>query len=83
MAIISTFVQIHDPRVRDMRFHVGDGVFYLNLVNGDVGYALGTAISDREAEAEAMDRLAEMASKAATWLRSGDLPEHDASGGAR
>jgi hypothetical protein len=75
MAHTTVAAAIHDPRPHDMRIHAGDqdpDTAYLYLDYGNVWFALNRR-NTAAAQADAMDRLAELATQAAAWLRGGDL----------
>lgn len=75
MSHIDAELTIRDPRAHDMRIlHQPDiPLISLHLAGPSrVWFALGTHYSDREAEAAAMDRLADLATQAAALLRGGE-----------
>lgn len=76
MSYLDVDVTISDPRADDLSLYVNPtvGSISLRLAGPDVGVRFTVGYphtSDREAEAAAMDRLAELATEVAALLRAG------------
>ncbi|MEV0382848.1 hypothetical protein [Nonomuraea sp. NPDC050643] len=74
MSRLDVDIAIYGPRTQDLFLHLHEqsGLIALRLSDGaGIRFVLGTQMSDREAEAQAMDRLAELATQAAGLLRNG------------
>jgi hypothetical protein len=65
-------IAVRDPRAEDLSLYILPSSISLRLAGPfGVRFAVGTLTSDREAEAEAMERLAELATETAALLRAG------------
>ncbi|MER6508272.1 hypothetical protein ABT158_15735 [Nonomuraea sp. NPDC001636] len=74
---VNASAAIHQPRAHEMNLYEIDGADALILIlsTNHVWFNLSTAEGDREANAEAMERLATLAAEAATRLRrTGEQP---------
>ncbi|GAA2279276.1 hypothetical protein GCM10010149_23750 [Nonomuraea roseoviolacea subsp. roseoviolacea] len=72
MSEVRAGVSIYQPRASEMtlRPHPESETLFFTLSTDHVWFALNAADSDVAAEAEAMDRLAELATEAAARLRA-------------
>lgn len=72
MSRVRASASIHEPRAAEMRLTASaeSDALFLTVSDDHVWFCLNPSAGDLEAEAEAMDRLAELATEAAARLRS-------------
>ncbi|MEU7004471.1 hypothetical protein [Nonomuraea sp. NPDC046570] len=72
MSQVSAGIAVYDPRAEEMHLNARSGWLFLTVARNHVWFALNHSTSDGdvEAEAAAMDRLAELAVEAAARLRA-------------
>jgi hypothetical protein len=82
MATVYSTTSIHAPRAAEMSLHPNPdraAVAFLDVASGAVYFSLNREDPEEaRAQAEAMARLAELATQAEAWLRGGDLPGGEA-----
>lgn len=74
MSQLDADITIREPRAEDFSLYQSPTIDGLSLrLAGAAPVRFSLGWSDREAEAQAMDRLAELAAEAAAWLRGGTV----------